>query len=150
MNSDFPLSRRGFLGAAAGLCLSGGLTAEERPHCEPPSRPDKAPKKLAVVTTAYYYLSHAYHVCGRFLNGYLRDGKMHYPDFAIAGMYVEQHGPNDLSKVHAHKHGFPLYPDIGSALMLGGDKLGGGRRPAHRRTRRLPDEREDAKALSPP
>jgi hypothetical protein len=124
MNSDFAvLSRRGFLGAAAGLCLAGGLTAEELPRCQPPPRPDKAPKKLAVVTTAYYYLSHAYHVCGRFLNGYLRDGKMHYPDFGIAGMYVEQTGAGDLSKEHARKHGFPLYPDIAGALTLGGDKL---------------------------
>ena len=123
MNPDFPLSRRGFLGAAAGLCLAGRLPAEDRPRCEPPPRPDKAPKKLAVVTTAYYYLSHAYHVCGRFLNGYLRDGKMHYPDFGIAGMYVEQQGPNDLSKEHSRKHGFPLYPDVAAALTLGGDKL---------------------------
>src|SRR5450755_536015 len=123
MNPPFPLSRRGFLGAAAGLCLAGELAAEERPHIQPPPRPDKAPKKLAVVTTAYYYLSHAYHVCGRFLNGYLRDGKMHYPDFGLAGMYVEQTGPGDLSKEHARKHGFPLYAAIASALTLGGDKL---------------------------
>ncbi len=133
MNPDFELSRRGFLGAA-GLCLCGGppprpppMLGEgrvgDRPHCEPPPRPDKAPKKLAVVTTAYYYLSHAYHLCGRFLNGYLRDSKMHYPDFGIAGMYVEQQGPNDLSKEHARKHGFPLFPDIASALTPGGDKL---------------------------
>jgi hypothetical protein len=131
MNPDFDsLSRRGFLGAAAGLCLASPVGArspdpapDERPRCQPPPRPDKAPKKIAVVTTAYYYLSHAYHVCGRFLNGYLRDGKMHYPDFGVAGMYVAQQGPNDLSKEHAQKHGFPLYPDIASALTLGGDKL---------------------------
>ncbi len=123
MNPDFPLSRRGFLGAAAGLCIGGALRAEDRPRCEPPPRPDKAPQKLAVVTTAYYYLSHAYHVCGRFLNGYLRDGKMHYPDFGIAGMYVEQQKDGDLSKEHSRKHGFPLYPDIASALTLGGDGL---------------------------
>ena len=121
MIPDF--TRRGFLGAAAGLCLAGRLDAGERPRCEPPPRPDKAPKKLAVVTTAYYYLSHAYHLCGRFLNGYLRDGKMHYPDFAVAGMFVEQAGPGDLSKEHARKHGFTLYPDIASALTLGRDKL---------------------------
>ena len=56
-----------------------------RARAEPPPRPGKAPKKLAIVTTAYYYLSHAYHVGGRFLHGYLRDGKMHYPDFGLAG-----------------------------------------------------------------
>jgi hypothetical protein len=124
MNPEFAfLSRRGFLGAAASLYVTNQLIAEELPRSKPAPRPDKAPKKLAVVTTAYYYLSHAYHVCGRFLNGYLRDGKMHYPDFAIAGMYVEQTGAGDLSKEHARQHGFTLYPDIAGALTLGGDKL---------------------------
>src|SRR4029077_11053577 len=122
MNPDFPLSRRGFLGAAS-LCLAGGLPAEDRPHCEPPPRPEKAAKKLAVITTAYYYLSHAYHICGRFLNGYLRDAQMHYPDFGIAGMYVEQTKEGDLSRELAHKHGFTLFPDIAGALTLGNKHL---------------------------
>ena len=77
---------------------------------QPPPNPNKPSKKLAVVTTAYYYLSHAYHVCGRFLYGYLRDGKMHYPDFAIAGMHVEQQKANDLSQELAKKHGFRSIP----------------------------------------
>ena len=79
--------------------------------------------KLAVATTAYYYLSHAYHLCGRFLHGYLRDGRMHYPEFGIAGMFVEQIKEGDLSRELSRKHGFPLYPDIAGALTLGGDKL---------------------------
>jgi len=120
------LSRRGFLFAAAGTSL--GLSAdtslsEDHPRSTPPPRSDKPRKKLAVVTTAYHYLSHAYHVCGRFLYGYLRDGKMHYPDFAIAGMHVEQKPKNDLGQALSRKFGFPLFADVGSALTLGGDKL---------------------------
>ncbi len=40
MDSDFAfLSRRGFLGAAAGLALANSpLAAEELPHCQPPRR----------------------------------------------------------------------------------------------------------------
>jgi hypothetical protein len=78
---------------------------------------------LAVVTTAYHYLSHAYHVCGRFLNGYLRDGRMHYSDFGIAGMFVEQQRGNDLSRELAAQYGFTLYSDIGGALTLGTGRL---------------------------
>jgi hypothetical protein len=48
---------------------------------------------------------------------------MHYPDFGIAGMYVEQQKDNDLSKELSKKHGFSLYPDVAGALTLGGDKL---------------------------
>jgi hypothetical protein len=121
------LTRRRFLASAAGLAAGGlfgsPLLAADYPRSQPPPRPDKPRKKLAVVTTAYYYLSHAYHVCGRFLNGYLRDGKMHYPDFGIAGMYVEQTKDNDLSRELSRKHGFPLYPEVAGALTLGGDKL---------------------------
>src|SRR4029077_18694703 len=50
-------------------------------------------------------------------------GALHYPDFEIAGMYVEQQKANDLSKELAKKHGFGLYPDVAGALTLGGDKL---------------------------
>jgi hypothetical protein len=112
------LSRRKFLALTAGACVAADL-----PHTQPPPRPTKANKKIALVTTAYHYLSHAYHVGGRFLDGYLRDGKMHYPDFAIAGMYVEQQKDNDLSKDLARKYGFTIYPEVAGALTLGGDKL---------------------------
>jgi hypothetical protein len=118
-----PPDRRRFLQAAAGFCVTSTLSAADHPRSQPPPRPDKPSHKLAVVTTAYHYLSHAYHVCGRFLYGYLRDGKMHYPDFGIAGMYVEQQKDNDLSKELSKKHGFSLHPDVAGALTLGGDKL---------------------------
>src|SRR6516225_4185472 len=120
------LSRRDFLHAAGltvGAALGNSLLAADLPRSQPPPRPDRPAKKLAVVTTAYHYLSHAYHVCGRFLNGYLRDGRMHYPDFGIAGMHVEQQRDNDLSRELARKHGFTLYPDVAGALTLGGDRL---------------------------
>jgi len=118
-----PPSRRDFLSLAVGAALVPHAFPADLPRTQPPPRPNKPTKKLAVVTTTYYYLSHAYHVCGRFLYGYLRDGKMHYPDFGIAGMHVEQQKDNDLSKELSKKHGFPLFPDVAGALTLGGDKL---------------------------
>jgi hypothetical protein len=115
-------SRREFL-AVSGALLGGGFLCADNPHLTPPPRSKPASKTLAVVTTAYHYLSHAYHVCGRFLNGYLRDGKFHYPDFAIAGMYVEQQKANDLSQELAQKHGFTLAGNVADALTLGKDTL---------------------------
>jgi hypothetical protein len=127
MHSYLTPTRREFLGAAAaaaaGLRAGAAPAAEDRPRCLPPPRLEKPTKKLAVVTTAYHYLSHAYHVCGRFLNGWVRDGRMHYSDFGIAGMYVEQTDKGDLSKEMSRKHGFPVYGDPAGALTLGGDKL---------------------------
>jgi hypothetical protein len=117
-------SRREVLAALAALGAGAALSpAADLPRSQPPPRPDKPARKLAVVCTAYHYLSHAYHVCGRFLHGYLRGGRMHYPDFGIAGMHVEQVKDNDLSRELAGKYGFPLYPDVAGALTLGGNRL---------------------------
>src|SRR5207248_938538 len=118
------LTRRGFLQASV-LAASVATIPNSVVTSDPAKTAIEAPgrKKLAVVTTAYYYLSHAYHVCGRFLYGYLQKGELHNPDFDIAAMYVEQTKENDLSGELSKKHGFKLFPDIASALTLGGDKL---------------------------
>ena len=122
-----PFSRRRFLQSSAGLATTISLDqpawTDELLRTKPPARPEKPQKKLAVVATAYHYLSHAYHICGRFLYGYLRDGKMHYPDFGIAGIFVEQTPANDLSRSLGAKFGFTHYPDIAGALTLGTGKL---------------------------
>jgi hypothetical protein len=108
---------------AAHTALPAAAWGTDFPRIRPPVRTRKPTKKIAVVTTAYYYLSHAYHVCGRFLDGYMNNGRFHFPDFGIAGMFVEQQKAADLSKELAKKHGFPLYGNIADALTLGGDKL---------------------------
>jgi hypothetical protein len=128
MNSTYRPTRRRFMqgvaGISAGATIAYPSLAEDRPRSRPPARIKKATKRIAVITTAYHYLSHAYHICGRFLHGYLRGRRMHYPDFAIAGMHVEQTPKSDLSRELSQKHGFALYSDVSGALMLGGDTLG--------------------------
>jgi hypothetical protein len=125
--NDRQVTRRHFNSAAAavtgGILLGGSAFAQDRLRTNPPSRTAPSRKKIVVVTTAYYYLSHAYHICGRFLNGYLRDGKLQHSDFAIAGMYVEQQKENDLSRELSEKHGFTIHASVEGALTLGGDKL---------------------------
>jgi len=124
------LSRRGFLAtSAAGLTAASGRGGDEAPavrpgpRSQPPRRPNQPRRRLAVITTTYYYLSHAYHICGRFLYGYLRNGRYHWPDWSIAGMYCEQQRQGDLSREIAQEHGFTIYRDVAGALTLGGDKL---------------------------
>ena len=118
------LTRRTFLQASAAAALAGAASAQEAPgpRSTPPAPPDRPRRRLAVVTTAYYYLSHAYHFCGRFLHGYLRGGRLHYPDWAVAGMYVDQpRHRGDLSRELSQEFNFTLHYTVAGAL--GGDRL---------------------------
>lgn len=104
-------SRRKFLASAAALTLAGGVSAQP---AEPqgalplsrtrPAKPsNKGRKPLAVLTTVYRPLSHAYHIAGRFMHGYARGGQLHVPKHYIHSLYVDQTPENDLSDYVARK-----------------------------------------------
>src|SRR5262245_51379365 len=98
------VNRREFVSAGlAAIGVPAWLPAADRPLTSPPKRTQPGRRKLALLTTTYYYLSHAYHIAGRFLDGYLRSDGYHFPDSDIASMYVEQVGDKDLSKDIARK-----------------------------------------------
>jgi len=80
-------------------------------------------QRLAVVTTAYRYQSHAQHLVDPFLTGYPRDGLWHRPDLRIVSLYADQKPDGDLSAPRAAEFGFRLYPAIAETLCCGGDKL---------------------------
>ncbi len=122
------VSRRTFLASAvtipAGLHPRLASAADvPMPRSRPPKREKPAPKKLAVVTTAWYYLSHTYHVAGRFLDGYMVGDEHHFPEFGIGSAFVEQVKGSDLSRELAKEHGFRTSDSIEDALTLGTGKL---------------------------
>jgi hypothetical protein len=116
-------TRRRFLettGAAVGMA---GLASELR--AAQGTRP-----KVAALTSVYYYLSHGYHIVGRFLDGFpVYDGKsgpeaLHRPPFEIASLFIEQvSAATDLGQPKAKRHGVRLSPTIADALTLGTGKL---------------------------
>jgi hypothetical protein len=114
--------RRSFLAASAfaPFALAG---ANDTPRTKPPKRAKPAAKKVAVVASVYSYLSHAYHIAGRFLDGYMKGDEHHFPEFGIASAYVEQVKANDLSQELAKEHGFRVSDTIEDALTLGTGKL---------------------------
>ena len=121
------LSRRTFLASAA---LAAGYRradaaplAADTPRTRPPKRAKPAAKKVAVLTSVYRYLSHSYHIAGRFLDGYLKGDEHHFPDFGVASVYAEQLPKNDMSRDLAKEHGFRLSNTIEDALTLGTGKL---------------------------
>jgi len=80
--------------------------------------------KLAGVTTVYRKYSHTQHVIDRYLEGYGYNGTHHHPEMDLVSLYVDQVGPDDLSRDRAAR--FPsmkIYPTIAEALTLGTGKL---------------------------
>jgi len=109
------LSRRTFLGTVGAGVAAASLeaAAEERP----------ARKKLAIVTTEWRTMSHAWHMGERFLVGYPWKGQWHHPPLDVVSAYVDQTPANDLSKDRAREFGFKIHPTIAAALRRGGDRL---------------------------
>jgi hypothetical protein len=109
------LTRRTFLGSVGAGVVAASLEtrAEERP----------ARKKMAIVTTEWRYMSHAWHMGERFLVGYPINGHWHKPPLDVVAAYVDQTPTNELSKDRAKEFGFKIYPTIAEALRCGGDKL---------------------------
>jgi hypothetical protein len=110
------MTRRNFLSltaatAAAKLFPIPGIAA-----------PD-GPKRIAVVTTIYRYLTHAQHIADRFMVGYPYGGDWHKPDMKIVSLYTDQRPEGDQSEERAKEFGFKVYPTIAGALRCGGDKL---------------------------
>jgi hypothetical protein len=116
-------TRREFLEAAGATLGAASLAgASEEPAAKPAGRRPKA----AALATVYHYLSHAYHIVGRFLDGFVvHDGHgLHRPDFEVASLFIEQTPPEtDLGRAKAARHGLRLSPTIADALTLGTGKL---------------------------
>jgi hypothetical protein len=82
-----------------------------------------APKRIAIVTTIYKYLSHAQHMGDRFLIGYPFNGAWHKPNVKVVSLYVDQKPEGDLSQERAKEFGFNVYPTIAETLRAGTGKL---------------------------
>jgi hypothetical protein len=83
----------------------------------------RQPKRLAIITTIYRYLSHGQHMGDRFLVGYPLEGEWHKPDIKVVSLYVDQKPTGDLSAERAREFGFQVYPTIAETLRCGGTKL---------------------------
>ncbi len=81
------------------------------------------PKRLAIITTIYRYLSHGQHMGDRFLTGYPFEGAWHKPNVQVVSLYVDQKPEGDLSGDRAREFGFSVYPTIAEALRCGGNNL---------------------------
>ena len=108
-------SRRTFLEAAgASVALGPSLVSAEALQNPPP--------RVAALASTYHYLSHAYHIVGRFLDGFqVYDGRgLHRTGQKVEALYIEQTPEaTDLGRAKATKFGVRLCPTIADAVTLG-------------------------------
>jgi hypothetical protein len=110
--SHLPLSRRDFLAVSiASVAMSQSAMADT---------PKPLPR-VASINSIYRYKSHAYHIAGRFIHGYTREGVHHQPPFQLVRMYNDQYPNDDLSREVCRRHNIELAKTVAEAL--GGDRL---------------------------
>jgi hypothetical protein len=80
-------------------------------------------KRMAIVTTEWRFLSHAWHMGERFLVGYPSGSGWHRPPLDVVSAYVDQFPESDLSRQRAKEFGFTIYPTVAEALRCGGKQL---------------------------
>jgi hypothetical protein len=79
--------------------------------------------RVAAVTTVWRQNSHADVMFPKLLAGYDLDGTAVRPSVDVVSLYVDQFPENDLSRRWAQRFGVPIFPSVGEALTVGGDRL---------------------------
>ena len=86
--------------------------------------PEVPPKRIAVVNTAYYQNAHAYHIVGRFVNGYTLKGQHHQPAYRVARMFTDQYAGNDLARATAKQANIAIAGTVAEAVGDASDIVG--------------------------
>jgi hypothetical protein len=116
--------RRSFLASAASIAAAGSLFTHNKNselNAEPADPTPKRKLRVAAINSVYRLRSHAYHIVGRFIHGYTRDGFHHQPPFEVVRMWNHQQPAGDLGPSVCEQHGIELCKSISQAL---GEKQG--------------------------
>ncbi len=109
-------SRRTFL--AGGVCGLSGLITAATSRAQAPQPGAAAAKKLrvAAINSIFRLRSHAYHIVGRMVHGFQKDGLHHQPNLQVVRMFNHQTPPDDLSPGFCKTHGIELVKSVSEAL----------------------------------
>ena len=115
------ISRRSFFAAtAAGIAAAGGSVGAADLDGTLDGVVKRKPR-VAAINSVYRLRSHAYHIAGRFIHGYTRNGFHHQPPFELVRMWNHQQPVADLGPSVCEQHGIELCKTISQAL---GEKQG--------------------------
>ena len=110
------ISRRSFFAAtAAGIAAAGGSVGAADLDGTLDGVVKRKPR-VAAINSVYRLRSHAYHIAGRFIHGYTRNGFHHQPPFELVRMWNHQQPVADLGPSVCEQHGIELCKTISQAL----------------------------------
>ncbi len=112
MTKGFPCRARFVLGLLLGLSTAIPCLAEDAPT-----------KRVAAIVTEYRHNSHADVIVSRLLLTDMLDGSGRDSPLKLASLYTDQKPANDISRLLAASHRFPIKPSIADTLTLGTGKL---------------------------
>ncbi|MCD9025305.1 hypothetical protein [Cohnella silvisoli] len=78
-------------------------------------------KRVAVIITEYWDISHADVFISKMMRGFSINGVPYQSTLEIAAMYVDQFPDNDMSRDMAKQYGVPMYDTIEETLKCGGN-----------------------------
>lgn len=114
------VSRRNFLAAASASMVVGAAAAAQESAQTVASktrqRSDDKPLRVAAVNSVYRLRSHAYHICGRLIHGYTRNGFHHQPALQLVRMYNDQVPKDDLGEHDGKLYGVEISKTVADAL----------------------------------
>src|ERR1044071_9543870 len=109
------ISRRQF--AIAGISgLAGAAWAgSEDPRPTPPAE-KRRKLRVAAVNSIFRLRSHAYHIVGRMVFGFQKDGIHHQPNLQVVRMYDDQSPADDLGPTFSRRHNIERVKSPAEAL----------------------------------
>ncbi|HET6426100.1 MAG TPA: hypothetical protein VFG20_20585 [Planctomycetaceae bacterium] len=120
MSDPTSVSRRNFLATGAlsvAASTVGSTVAADK--TEAVTKPGK-PLRVAAINSIYRLRSHAYHICGRVIHGYTKDGFHHQPALKLVRMYNDQYPKDDLGRAYGKQFDVEVCDTVAAAL--GGPK----------------------------
>lgn len=112
--------RRDFLTASAATLFAGAATTAHHAAAADAETPPRRPLRVAAVNSIYRLRSHAYHICGRVIHGFQRNGFHHQPALQLVRMYNDQYPRDDLGRAVGKRHNIDVCDTVAAAL--GGDR----------------------------
>ena len=107
-------------GAAGASGAAGATGATGATGAASASGEAKRPLRVAAINSIYRLRSHAYHLCGRVIHGYQRNGFHHQPRLKLTRMYNDQTPVEDLGREYGKRYGVEVCGSVEAAL--GGPK----------------------------